>query len=118
LSSSLKWYDVSSRQHTDKTAHFSQQIEEKQRELQPWAERAAEKQSNIDVMASERNLLAEKSTSVERAIEEVEAALAQIVEESDSKKARLEELKQERIAGQKDIERAQTNLQVSLLRPL
>jgi chromosome segregation ATPase len=103
---------------TDKTAHFSQQIEEKQQELQPWADKAAEKQASIDVMTSERNLLAEKTASVGRAIEEVEASLAQIVEESDTKKARLEELKEERKAGQKDIERAQANLQVSEILPV
>jgi chromosome segregation ATPase len=58
-------------------------------------------------------LLAEKTVSVERDIEEVEASLAQIAEESESKKVRLEELKKERKAGEKDVEKAKANLQVS-----
>jgi structural maintenance of chromosome 4 len=61
-----------------KTEVFSTQIESLQTDLQPWAEKIAEKQAAIDLAANERDLLVEKTESVKEALESAQASMEKL----------------------------------------
>jgi structural maintenance of chromosome 4 len=69
----------------DKTADFSNQIEVHQRELEPWTAKISEKQAEVDVATSERDLLAKKATGMRDAITEAEDALEKLREGGEGK---------------------------------
>lgn len=54
-------------------------------ELQPWAAKIAERQAAIDIAKSERDLLVEKTESVKKGMEEVEAGIEKLGEERQEK---------------------------------
>ena len=63
---------------TDKTQVFHDQIEVKQRELQPWTAKINAKQAEKDVAVSERDTLTKKAEAVTNARKEAQEALQQL----------------------------------------
>jgi structural maintenance of chromosome 4 len=59
----------------DKTQVFHDQIEVKQKELQPWTSKINAKQAEVDIATSERDALIKKAESVKEARKEAEANL-------------------------------------------
>ncbi len=70
---------------TGKTDEFTNKIEVKQRELEPWAAKISEKKSAIDVAESERKVLATKATALEQGLEQAKSDLAGLKENEGSK---------------------------------
>ena len=95
----------------DKTDVFTQQIEAKQRELEPWTAKISEKQSAIDVATSERDLLVQKATSVQAALEEAKAKVQQVKEGDGDKQAEYAQLKKEKGKLERAVERAGARVQ-------
>jgi hypothetical protein len=56
----------------DKTQVFHDQIEAKQKELQPWKAKINAKQAEIDVATSERDALAQKAEDLKKQLEEAQ----------------------------------------------
>ncbi|WVN86971.1 uncharacterized protein L203_102146 [Cryptococcus depauperatus CBS 7841] len=79
----------------DKTAVFTTQIEAKQRELEPWTAKISEKQSAIDVAKSERDLLAEKATGIQAALNEAQSNLQALKDGTNNKQEEYSKLKKE-----------------------
>jgi structural maintenance of chromosome 4 len=63
----------------DKTQVFHDQIEAKQKELQPWTKKINERQAKIDVARSEHDSLVKKAQAAQAASEEAKAALEQLL---------------------------------------
>ena len=68
-----------------KTEVYSNQIEEKQRELVPWSEKINAKQSAIDVAQSEYNFLKEKIDSVNQDLKQAEEEIVSLQETRQTK---------------------------------
>lgn len=60
---------------SDKTQVFHDQIEQKQKELQPWKTKINQKQAEIDIKASERDMLVKKAEAIKQACSEAQDAL-------------------------------------------
>ena len=58
----------------DKTQVFHDQIEVKQRELQPWKAKINAKQAEVDVATSEHDALAQKAEGLKKQLEEAQEA--------------------------------------------
>lgn len=69
----------------DKTQVFHEQIEAKQKELQPWTAKINVKQAAIDVARSERDALAKKATGLKDAVTQAEGQLAELQVEQEGK---------------------------------
>lgn len=69
----------------DKTHSFHDQIEVKQKELQPWTIKVNEKQAAIDLAKSERETLARKFEAVREAKEEAENTKSRLQGEKEVK---------------------------------
>ena len=69
----------------DKTRSFHDQIEVKQKELQPWTIKINEKQADIDLAKSERETLARRFEVVREAKEEAENTKTQLQGEKETK---------------------------------
>ena len=69
----------------DKTRSFHDQIEVKQKELQPWTIKINQKQAAIDLAKSERETLARKFEVVREAKEEAENTKARLQGEKEAK---------------------------------
>jgi structural maintenance of chromosome 4 len=69
----------------DKTRSFHDQIEVKQKELQPWTIKTNQKQAEIDLAKSERENLARKFEAVREAKEEAENTKNRLVGEKEAK---------------------------------
>ncbi|KAJ3576089.1 hypothetical protein NP233_g661 [Leucocoprinus birnbaumii] len=80
----------------DKTQTFHDQIEVKQKELQPWTAKINEKQTAIDIAQSERDTLAQKAEAIEKAEREAEESLANKRADQQTKVAQQEELRQQK----------------------
>jgi len=63
------------KQVTDKTQTFHDQIEVKQKELQPWTSKINAKQAEIDIATSERDALIKKAEAAEEARKQAETNL-------------------------------------------
>lgn len=94
----------------DKTDEFTTQIEAKQRELEPWTAKISEKQSAIDVAQSERDLLAQKATSAQTALEEAEQNIQAIKEGGQAKRDEYKRLKKEAAAAKQELADAEEKL--------
>jgi structural maintenance of chromosome 4 len=70
---------------SDKTQVFHDQIEQKQRELQPWKTRINQKQAEIDVKTSERDMLVKKAEGIRQAGAEAQEALESLKSEQKTK---------------------------------
>ncbi|WWC93076.1 uncharacterized protein L201_008041 [Kwoniella dendrophila CBS 6074] len=95
----------------DKTAEFTTQIEIKQRELEPWTAKISEKQSLIDVATSERELLAEKATSMQASLDEAKASLQDLKEGDEEKHEEYNSLRQEQGKVKKQLIEAEAKLE-------
>lgn len=69
----------------DKTRSFHDQIEVKQKELQPWTIKINEKQALIDLAKSERENLARKFEAIREAKEEAENTKTRLQGEKEAK---------------------------------
>jgi structural maintenance of chromosome 4 len=69
----------------DKTQVFHEQIEAKQKELQPWTAKINIKQAAIDVATSERDTLAKKATGLKDAVKQAEGQLTELQVEQEGK---------------------------------
>ncbi|KAI0830883.1 RecF/RecN/SMC protein [Trametes gibbosa] len=97
----------------DKTQVFHDQIEVKQKDLQPWMAKIDKKQADIDVATSERDALKKKADAAREARENAEAELRQLRDDHKTKKAELQELDAERTGCQHEIRTAEAELQAS-----
>ena len=70
---------------TDKTQVYHDQIEAKQRDLQPWTAKINVKQSELDVAKGEREMLVKKAESATKAMEEAQVALNQLQGDQQAK---------------------------------
>ena len=69
----------------DKTQVYHEQIEAKQKELQPWTTKINAKQKDLDVAQSERDMLAKKAEAAKVALDEAKATLEQLKEDENAK---------------------------------
>ena len=70
---------------TDKTQVFHDQIQAKQKELQPWTAQINTKQAEIDVATSERDALAKKAQALQAASKEASETLEALQEDLQTK---------------------------------
>ncbi|KAJ7783053.1 RecF/RecN/SMC [Mycena metata] len=87
----------------DKTQVFHDQIEAKQKDLQPWTTKINAKKAEVDVAKSEREALAKKAKAVQDAAEEASNTLEQLQTEQQAKLARQESYRSEKKAQQSAI---------------
>ncbi|CDO73402.1 hypothetical protein BN946_scf185013.g36 [Trametes cinnabarina] len=97
----------------DKTQVFHDQIEVKQKELQPWAAKIDAKQAEVDVATSERDALKKKAEAAQEAREKAEAELEQLRDDHRAKQAELEQLGAEKARNQREIRQAEKELQAA-----
>ena len=64
---------------------YHDQIEVKQRELQPWTAKINKKQAEIDVATSERDMLAKKAEAAKAALDDAKQTLEQLQEDQQAK---------------------------------
>ncbi|KZV74095.1 RecF/RecN/SMC protein [Peniophora sp. CONT] len=76
----------------DKTKHFQDQIETKQRELQPWAAKTNEAKRKVDVCSNERESLVQKASDAAKALAEAQEQFKKL-QDAQVSKARLDEQK-------------------------
>ena len=69
----------------DKTQVFHDQIQVKQKELQPWTAQINTKQAEIDVATSERDALAKKAQALQAANKEARETLEALQEDLQTK---------------------------------
>jgi structural maintenance of chromosome 4 len=70
---------------SDKTQVFHDQIEQKQKELQPWKTKINQKQADIDVKTSERDMLIKKAEAIKQASAEAQEALENLRNDQKTK---------------------------------
>ncbi|KAG1879662.1 RecF/RecN/SMC N terminal domain-containing protein [Suillus tomentosus] len=87
----------------DKTQVFHEQIEAKQKELQPWTAKINVKQAAIDVARSERDALAKKATGLKDAVTQAEGQLAELQVEQEGKLNELDFLRMKKAEVQKKL---------------
>ncbi|KAH8991822.1 hypothetical protein EDB83DRAFT_2534930 [Lactarius deliciosus] len=68
-------------------------IEQKQKELQPWKTKINQKQAEVDVKTSERDMLVKRAEAVEQASAEAQEALETVKSDQKAKIGELENLK-------------------------
>ena len=68
-----------------KTQVFRDQIEQKQKELQPWKTKINQKQAEVDVKTSERDMLVKRAEAVEQASVEAQEALETVKSDQKAK---------------------------------
>ncbi|KAI9453551.1 RecF/RecN/SMC N terminal domain-containing protein [Lactarius psammicola] len=95
----------------DKTQVFHDQIEQKQRELQPWKMKINQKQAEIDVKTSERDMLVKKAEAVKQASAEALEALETVKSDQKAKIGELESLKDRRQSLQQETKAAKQTVQ-------
>ena len=69
----------------DKTQVFHDQIEQKQKELQPWTAKINAKQASLDNAISERDMLQKKAEAAQQALDEAQRSLDQLREDKKAK---------------------------------
>jgi structural maintenance of chromosome 4 len=99
---------------TDKTDVFTSKIENKQRELEPWTTKISEKQSAIDVATSERDLLVQKASGAQTALQEARDSLEALKEGGGSKQEEYTALKKEAVTVKKQLGEGEGRLEVGL----
>ncbi|KAL8950235.1 MAG: hypothetical protein Q9222_003724 [Ikaeria aurantiellina] len=91
-----------------KTQGLSDQIAAKQKALEPWNEKINEKQSSIAVTQSELDILHDRASAEDVALEEVRDKLQTLRETKKSKEADLKELKASKAQIEKDAVKTQS----------
>ncbi|KAI0962099.1 hypothetical protein AcV7_001019 [Taiwanofungus camphoratus] len=94
----------------DKTQVFHDQIEGKQKELQPWTAKINAKQAEIDLAASERDMLAKKAEAAKTASEEAQEALEKLRVDHGAKIKDFDELKASKSIKQKEFKEGEKRL--------
>ncbi|KAF7361982.1 Structural maintenance of chromosomes protein 4 [Mycena venus] len=87
----------------DKTQVFHDQIEVKQKELQPWTGKINAKKAEVDVATSEREALAKKAKAAQDAIEEASNTLEHLQADQKTKLAQQENHRSDKKAQQAAI---------------
>lgn len=87
-----KKLDEINRELKGKTDGYLAQIEQHKKELAPWTEKINEKQKAIDVKRSEKEILAEKIVSGEKAVEEAELQVERMKQTVTEKKKESKDL--------------------------
>ncbi|EXJ60313.1 structural maintenance-chromosome 4 [Cladophialophora yegresii CBS 114405] len=93
-----------------KTQVFSDQIAVKQKSLEPWSEKINQKQSAIAVARSELDILKDKATSGQKAIDQANAKIEDIAAEKAHKLEEIEQRKHEKARLEKDVRKIQDAL--------
>jgi len=70
---------------SDKTQVFHVQIEQKQKELQPWKTKINQTQAEIDIKTSERDMLVKKAETIKQASAEAQEALEKLKSDQKTK---------------------------------
>ena len=70
---------------SDKTQVFHVKIEQKQKELQPWKTKINQKQAEIDIKTSERDMLVKKAETVKQASVEAQETLEKLKSDRKTK---------------------------------
>ncbi|KAH9032484.1 SMCs flexible hinge [Lactarius pseudohatsudake] len=86
----------------DKSRVFRDRIEQKQKELQPWKAKVDQKQAEVDVKTSERDMLVKRAEAVEQASAEAHEALETAKSVQTAKIGELENLKDKRQSLQQE----------------
>lgn len=94
-----------------KTQGLSDQIVAKQKSLEPWKAKINEKQSAVAVAQSELDILHEKRNAGTVALEEAQAKIASIKEETKSKEVELDQRRAEKEDRQGEVEALTTDVQ-------
>ncbi|KAL4068878.1 RecF/RecN/SMC N terminal domain-containing protein [Scleroderma yunnanense] len=88
----------------DKTQVFHDQIEAKQKELQPWTTKINAKRGNIDVATSERDALVQKAAGLKEAVKNAQGDLQAKQAAQEAKLNELETLKAKRAAMRGELQ--------------
>ncbi|OJA20715.1 hypothetical protein AZE42_08198 [Rhizopogon vesiculosus] len=96
----------------DKTQVFHEQIEAKQKELQPWTGKINIKQAAIDVATSERDALAKKATGLKDAVTQAEGQLTELQVEQEGKSNELDHMKAKKADVRKNMEACEEKFHV------
>ncbi|ETW86671.1 hypothetical protein HETIRDRAFT_58645 [Heterobasidion irregulare TC 32-1] len=91
----------------DKTQGFHDQIEQKQKELQPWTAKINTKQAEINIKTSERDMLAKKLEAIKDAGKEAQENLQTLQDAQKAKTNELEELKAQKAGLQQEMRAAE-----------
>ncbi|KAJ4508549.1 Structural maintenance of chromosomes protein 4 [Exophiala dermatitidis] len=94
-----------------KTQGLSDQIAAKQKSLEPWNAKINQKQSAIAVAQSELDILKEKATSGQKAIDQGNAKIESIEANREEKLQEIEQRKYEKARLEKDVRKIQDALQ-------
>ena len=92
------------------TQGFQLEIEEKQRELAPWADKRSQISSTIDVAQAEVDLLRAKVAATDTALAELAAQRTQIAEMMQSRKASLKQLAADKAATETKVEASRSEI--------
>lgn len=93
-----------------KTQVFSDQIATKQKSLEPWNEKINEKLSSIAVTQSELDILRERASAGDVALDEMRRKIHTLQETRKSKEVELDDLKARRVQADKDVTKTQSKL--------
>ena len=93
-----------------KTQGFSDQIEKKQKSLEPWTAQINEKQAAIALTQSELDLIREKESQSLNAVEEVQAKIKTLASDKTAKMAELKRSQKEIGAIEKQSQDAAAQL--------
>ncbi|KAL9000879.1 MAG: hypothetical protein Q9169_000634 [Polycauliona sp. 2 TL-2023] len=96
-----------------KTQGFSDKIAVKQKSLEPWNEKINEKLSSIAVTQSELDILRERASADDVALQEVRERLQTLQETKKGKEAELKNLKVNKAQVEKDAAQVQSDLSTS-----
>ncbi|KAL8658909.1 MAG: hypothetical protein Q9226_000700 [Calogaya cf. arnoldii] len=96
-----------------KTQGFSDQIAVKQKSLEPWNEKINEKLSSVAVTQSELDILRERASADDVALEEVQERMRTLQETKRSKEMELKNLKASKTQVEKDAARTQAEVSKS-----
>ncbi|KAI0066534.1 hypothetical protein BV25DRAFT_1849078 [Artomyces pyxidatus] len=94
----------------DKTQVFHDQIEQKQKELQPWTAKINTKQAEIDVKTSERDMLVKKAETIKEASKEASDNLEKLQADQEGKLGDLQDLKRRKQTLQQESTQGQKRL--------
>jgi structural maintenance of chromosome 4 len=89
-----------------KTQGFTNEIEAKQKSLEPWTNQINEKQAAMALVQSELDLIREKEVSGVKALEEVQAKVAKLAEDKRGKEGELKESRRELGTIERGVEEA------------
>ncbi|KAK0209223.1 RecF/RecN/SMC N terminal domain-containing protein [Desarmillaria ectypa] len=95
----------------DKTQVFHDQIEAKQKELQPWTTKLNTKQAEIDVAMSERDALVQKAERIKDLSKDAEESLVELRTDQTAKVQEQGQLRQRKAQAQNELRAAEKRYQ-------